>query len=328
MVFSAVCMLGGCGAFERTGDEPLPPAAAASAASESRQQERLDAAADLTDAGQYDEAIAIFREILAENPTVTTAYLGLGDIHLTQGDYAAAEPVYARAARLEPRNFDAQFGHGVSLQMLDRLVDAVRAYHRALVLRPDSPRVNLNLATTYLQMEQARSALTYAQRAVELEPDNGSARINLGAVYDRLGMLDEAIASYRAASELVDPSPELIMNIVNVLARAGRYREAIDAAQTLNRLEPSANAYERMGWAWFRLGEFEQSAAAYREAVMLDPEHWPSFNGIGINALNRWLLSERRDGAARNEAREALRRSLRLNPGQERVISLLSTYQL
>ena len=33
--------------------------------------------------------------------------------------------------------FDAQFGHGRALQMLDRFIEAVQAYHRALTIRPD-----------------------------------------------------------------------------------------------------------------------------------------------------------------------------------------------
>ena len=73
-----------------------------------------------TEEGNYEMALGMLRDILAENPTLTPAYVGIGDIYLLQRDYANAEPAYARAARLEPRNFSAQYGHGVALQMLKR----------------------------------------------------------------------------------------------------------------------------------------------------------------------------------------------------------------
>ena len=76
----------------------------------------------------------------------------------------------ARAARLAPRNFDAQYGHGRALQMLERFIEAVRAYHRALTIRPDNINANQNLATTYLQLGEPSSALVFAEKAVELDP--------------------------------------------------------------------------------------------------------------------------------------------------------------
>jgi len=332
LCLTATGLLGGCQLWggsggDAAGANPAEPGVGRAMPTES-QTERLEEANTLKDAGDYQAAMATFREILAENPTVTTAYIGIGDIYMAQDDYANAEPAYARAARLEPRNFDAQYGHGLALQMLERFVEAIRAYQRALVIEPLSPEANLNMALSYMEIGEARSALTFAQQAVESDPEHGPAWVNLGAVYEQLGMYPEAIETYRTAMELIDPpSPELIMNLVNVLARAGRYQETIDAARTLNRIEPSANAWERIGWAHFRLKQYEQSAEAYRKAVELDPDHWPSWNGVGVNALNAWLLSKKRDKQARAEAAEALRRSLRINGDQQKTIALISTYR-
>lgn len=288
----------------------------------------LDQARQTMDAGDYESALEMFREILAKNPTIGTAYVGIGEIHLQQRDYERAEPAFARAARLEPRNFDAQFGHGVALQMLNRFVDAVRAYQRALSIDPDHPRANLSLGTTYLQMDDPRSALFYAERAVELDPQNGGARVNLGAIYEKLGRNDEAISAYLTAMELKDDTAPIMLNLINVLGREKRYQEAVNTAENLVKLEPSANAYERLGWGYFRLGEYEKSINAYRDAVEIDPSHWPSWSGVGVNALNTWLLSERQNTTAFREARDAFRRSLRINPDQQRLITLMSNYGL
>ena len=74
------------------------------------------------------------------------------------------------------------------------------------------------------------------------------------------------------------------------------------------------------------MGDYQASIEAYRESVRVNPAYWPALNGVGCNALNTWLLSDKRNGAAFREARQAFRRSLRVNPEQEKVISLLSRY--
>ncbi len=319
--------IGGCNIFERNRG-PREPEAGAEPVVHEEEETQLAEAEAARQSGDYQTALALFREILARNPTVTTAYLGIGDIYMEQDDPARAEPNFARAARLEPRNYEAQFKHGISLQALKRFVDAIRAYHKALVIRPDSSEANLNIAITYLEMGEPRSGLVFAQKAVEQDPESGPARINLGAIYDKLHMWDDAIITYREAMELVEPTPEVIMNLVTALGEAERYREMIDAAETLNRIEPTANAYERIGYGWFKLRDYAKSVEAYRSAVNIDPNNWPSWNGIGCNAVNQWLLSKKEDDSCKAEAGEALRRSLRLNPDQQNVIQLVTTYQL
>ena len=291
-----------------------------------QQQQQLAEASNAKDAGNYDTALAMFQEILAENPTIATAHLGIGDIYIVKKDYEKAEPHYSLAAKLEPRNFDAQYGHGLALQMLNRLVEAVRAYHRALTIDPDSIKANLNLAITYLQMNEAQSAVTFAEKAVSLDPANGAARVNLGAAYEKVGRNKDAIDQYTAAMELVENTPPLMMNLINVLAAEKRYQEAANTAENLVKVEPSANAYERLGWCYFRLSLFDKSMDAYREAVKIDHNHWQSYNGIGVNAINTWLLSKKQNKDAAKEAQDAFRRSLRINPDQDKLITLMSNY--
>ncbi|UCD75823.1 MAG: tetratricopeptide repeat protein [Phycisphaerales bacterium] len=292
------------------------------------QAQRLEGARRALDDGDYDLALTMFRDILAENPTITTAYVGIGDIHLVRKDYDKAEPAFARACRIEPRNFDAQYGHGVSLQMLERFLEAIKAYLRALSIKPESMMANLHIATTYLQIDEAHNAVEYAEKAVEADPASGPARANLGAVYEKVGRNAEAIEQYLIASELMEASPQLTMNLVNTLAKEKRYRETVNAAENLIKVEPSVNAYERLGWAHFRLGEYAESLEAYRAAVAMDPAHWPSLNGVGVNALNKWLLSKKTDHQAALEARDAFRRSLRANPEQPKVVRMLLKYNL
>ncbi len=276
--------------------------------------------------GNYDSALALFHDVLEDDPTSAPAYIGIGEVYIEQGSFSKAEPAFARAAKLEPRNFDAQFGHAVALQMLERFIDAVRAYHRSLTIDPDSPRANLNLATTYLQMNEPNHAIVFAEKAVEVDPGNGPAWVNLGVAYERVDRWADAAEAYVAASERMQPTPELMVNLLNMLVRQKRYREVINVADTIQKLRADGSSLERKGWALFRLGEYEEAEEAYRAAVAIDEDEWRAYNGLGCTALNRWLLSDRTDEEARQEARDAFRTSLQLNIDQAKVIRLMLKY--
>jgi len=279
--------------------------------------------------GDYKEAMRLFKEVLEDNPVATDAFVGIGDIYLAKKEWSHAEPVFARAAKLDPRNFDAQYGHGVSLQMMKRFVEAIRAYHRALTINPEDVGANLNIATTYLQIGRPKSAVVFAERAVEVCGEDAPAHITLAATYQLLGRMDDALAEYIAASEMMDePSPQLMRNIIYLLTQEKRYREVVNTTEQLVRVDPSSGSYEQLGWAQFRLGDYTASSNAYITAVEFDEENWRAMNGIGVNALNAWLLSERKNVSSYEDARSAFRGSLKLNPDQPKVITLVLRYGL
>ena len=278
------------------------------------------------DRGDYEAALNLFKEVLRENPKLPDAWVGVGDAHAGLKEWQDAELAYANATSIDNGNFDAHFGRGKALQVLNRLIDAIRSYHRALLIKPDDFDANLNMATAYLQLDEPDSALSYAERAVKLKPDSGPARINLGVAYERAGRSADAVLQYETAAELMEPTPQLLMNLLNAYAQSKRYREAVNTAGLLVRLAPTANSHERLGWAYFRLGDYSKSLESYRESVRVDPQHWPGWNGVGVNMLNMWLQGDRKDAAQLEQAKAAFRRSLQINPDQPKVQKLLAAY--
>ncbi len=293
------------------------------------QQVTIHAAEIAKTHGDYDEAMKIFNEVLQQNPVATDAFVGIGDIYLIKKQWSKAEPAFARAAKLDPKNFAAQYGHGVSLQMMKKFVDAVRAYHRALTITPDDVGANMNIATTYLQIGRPKSALVFAERAVALNGGLAPAQITLAATYQLLDRPQDALEAYIAATEVMsEPSPQLMKNIIYLLTQEKRYQEVVNTTEQLVALDPTSETYEQLGWAEFRLGDYAASLHAYKTAVEYDGTNWRALNGIGVNDLNHWLLGDKTDIEAFQEARLVFRKSLLLNPDQPRVITLVLRYGL
>ncbi|VAX42035.1 hypothetical protein MNBD_PLANCTO03-1763 [hydrothermal vent metagenome] len=292
----------------------------------SRAIEAADLGARLKDQGLLDQALLEFERAIEINPTMTTAYMGAGDIYREQGDFANAETHYAEAVRTAPNEFDPNYWHGYALQMLSRVTEAVRAYLRALAIRPDDFHANLNLATAYLQLGENAQAVIYAERAVRINADDGPARVNLGAAYANANRHGEAITQYEAAAELMPLTSQLLLNLAESQGKVGRHAEMAGTIREVLRQDPSALACERLGSALFRQGNYDEAFESFRRATELDPEHYPAWNGIGVCLLNRYLWSQKEDLNALDQARNALRKSLQIERNQPRIAELLTRY--
>lgn len=291
-----------------------------------RATEAADLGGRLRDQGLLDQALLEFERAIEINPTMTTAYMGAGDIYIERGDFENAEVSYAEAVRTAPNDFEPNYWHGYALQMLSRATEAVRAYLRALSIRPEDFRANLNLATAYLQLGENAQAVIYAERAVRINGDDGPARVNLGAAYANANRHSEAITQYEAAAEMMPLTSHLLLNLAESQGKVGQHAEMAGTIREVLRQEPSALAYERLGSALFRQGNYDDSLAAFRQATELDADHYPAWNGIGVSLLNRYLWSQKEDINALDQARNALRKSLQIERNQSRIAELLTRY--
>lgn len=311
----SVPLIGGCA---RTNNPAM--------AETERAEDALARARSALDAGELDEARAAFEAAIERNPSMAEAHLGIGDLHQLEGDLPAAAEAYANATRLSPREFEAHYKHGLVLHLLDRLGEAVRAYLAALRLTPDDFDANLNLATAYLQLGEPEQGVPFAERAVELRPTSGPARVNLGALYSAIGRNEDAAESYLLATEYTEPTPSLLLSLADSQAKSGALEAARFTLERLTNQQPSALAWERLGSIHFRMRDYPSALEAFRESLRLDARSAPALNGLAVCRLNEYLWSGKTDLAALEEARSALRESLRINARQPRIKELLTRF--
>ncbi len=277
--------------------------------------------------GLLESALAAFEMALETNPRLVNAHMGIGDIYRAKGDYATAAERYESARSLEPRSFDANYKLGLMYHLLNRVRDAIQVYLTALTIDPNSFEANLNLATAYLQIGQPQLGLPYAEAAVNLKPDSQAAQVNLGSIYAAMGQYQLAIDAYRAAAELGALEPQIALNLADALIRTGRYRRAINTLEALARQQSSELVYERIGYAYFKLADFDQSARAYEKALELDPDDPASLNGLGVNLMTQYLRDRRENIDLRDRAIRAWQQSVRIKPDQQRIIDLIARYR-
>ena len=119
---------------------------------------------------------------------------------------------------------------------------------------------------------------------------------------------------------------DLLLALARSLSRLGRYEEMRNALAALARDNPSPAVLERLGFATFKLQDYQQAASLFSQALEMDGDYYPALNGLGVCLLNDWIRSEKRDRAARAEGIAMLRRSLQINDDQPRIVALLARY--
>lgn len=287
----------------------------------------LDRAQKLLAQGMKRPALVEFERAIENNPSLPSAYMGAAEIYREQGDYESAAVRFGQAADLMPQSFEPRYKQGLMLQLLNRLHEAVKAYIKALEINPSDFEANLNVATAYLQLGEASSGLPFAQRSVQINPKSGPAHANLGSIYSTLNRHQDAVNEYRQALELVELSPPLLLNLANSLGKIGRFDEMLNTLNQVIRIQPSAAAYERTGFAHFRLGRFDEALKAFRTSVEIDPNYAPGHTGIGVCLLNEYEFAKRANDDFRSEGLKHLRLSVQLDPRQNQVIDLINRYR-
>ena len=80
------------------------------------------------DAGEYEEALEVLREGLAQYPESVLLQVGLGYTRVAREEYAWARQCFERALELDPEYEDAWVGLGETLLKFGRVDDALRCF--------------------------------------------------------------------------------------------------------------------------------------------------------------------------------------------------------
>ncbi len=301
---------------DRAGRDAVPP------------EQRLERAAELKQQGLVDAAVAEFGLALEDNPQLTDAHLGMGDIFRERGDYNLALNAYRRAVKTAPDRYDTHYYLGLTQQLLGQVEQAIASYRQALAIAPDRPEVSRDLASALLQSGQIGQAQAIALRATRLDPDSQAAWCNLAAAYQLTGRYEQAIACYREAAEL-DRLPDAVLpSFADAHLRLGNYPRAINLLNNLVESNPDALAHERLGYALFKLKRFDEALVQYRAALQLEPDDVSALNGLGATLMTMYIQSNRRKTEYREQAYEAWRRSVRLRPDQHHILDLMARYSV
>lgn len=175
-----------------------------------------------------------------------------------------------------PDSLDVSFWASIAQRPTDR--------DRATLLRvyatpPDTPQHDV--------------AINALKKQLETKPTDARTHYLLGTIYDDRGDTESAIACFKTCLEL-DPDFQLASEtLLQVYQRAGLSQRAAELLEETLDQVPSSNDYNTIGVMYYRTGAIDQSIAAFRKSLEMNPYDpvprnnlYQIFRERGIEALN------------------------------------------
>ena len=142
----------------------------------------------------YDEAISLLRQMVANDKADYQAQTILGTLLGSQGKYDEAEQAYLSALSAKPTFAPALLDFGRLRLKQKRFADAVEPLTKLLGLQPGSGEANLLLGDAYAQMDQRLKAIPHLHSAAGL--GYPEAHLRLAWIYDATGSKEKAALEY------------------------------------------------------------------------------------------------------------------------------------
>ncbi|MCC2099304.1 MAG: tetratricopeptide repeat protein [Hyphomicrobiales bacterium] len=186
---------------------------------------------ELESLNKKDDALNLFKELVAKNPKDAEAVLSLANIKRNRKEFKEAAELYTRALDLSGKNDRANWTtHYFRAICYERTNDWPKAeadFKKALELYPDHPSILNYLGYSWVDRKmKIPEAFRLLRRAVELRPTDGAIVDSLGWAYYRLGKYDDALRELERAIELRPSDPVINDHLGDVYWKVGRKLEA------------------------------------------------------------------------------------------------------
>ena len=160
-------------------------------------QKLFDNAQAATDKKKYIEAVALFNELLANDPKDFQAWTELGTVYLIEQKPTEAEKAYANAIEIRPKFFLGLMNLARLRSMQKNFEGAIEPLTAAVAIQPTSAEANYYLGEAYLQVKKGSKAVGYLYQALKLDPvGKADAHLRLAILYNAVGLKDKAAIEY------------------------------------------------------------------------------------------------------------------------------------
>ncbi|WP_457153151.1 tetratricopeptide repeat protein [Mesorhizobium sp. P5_C1] len=215
---------------------------------------------------------------LALKPDSDAALVQLAAVSEQLKDGEGAIALYRRIPDSSPLKELSDLQLGLNLADLNRQDEAITHLKAFVDAHPDDMRAYLALGGVYSSKDDFRSAANLYDKAVTVLKTPTAANWNIfyqrGIAYERLKEWPKAEPSFRKALELFPDQPQVLNYLgYSWVDMNTNLKEGLAMIQKAVDLRPSDGyIVDSLGWAYFRLGRFDDAVREMERAVSLKPE--------------------------------------------------------
>jgi tetratricopeptide (TPR) repeat protein len=160
--------------------------------------------------GNYEDAIAAYRDALALDPTYVQAALNLADLYRSRGLEEEADKTIREALKRDPRSAPAHFALGLSLTRQKRTGDALKELAEAVKIAPDNARFAYVYAVALNDAGQKQQAIRELEGALKRQPYDRDLLVGLALLLRDGGNRTAALRYAERLAELEPDNPQIV----------------------------------------------------------------------------------------------------------------------
>jgi tetratricopeptide (TPR) repeat protein len=147
---------------------------------------------------------------------------------IRQGDFDGAIIILKNMIADNPEDANAHYLLGISYLKKKMLPEAVEALTRTTELIPSFAGAYLHLGISYREQKELEKALQYYEKAIELEPSSVESLYNGGLILFELNRVPEALTYFEKTLELRPADPEFLEMAGRCYIHQGDFPKAIE----------------------------------------------------------------------------------------------------
>jgi tetratricopeptide (TPR) repeat protein len=167
----------------------------------------------LLNRGDYDEAILLFRAVLAVSPDNDKTRVNLWDALERNGDEAALIVALREGAENSTVAYEAHYRMGNILLGQRKFAEAAAEFRAALQARPGLATAHTNLGVALQNLGELQQATQEYQLAIAADPNLYQPRLHLAVILRSQGQTALAIEQFREVLRLKPDHPAAAANL-------------------------------------------------------------------------------------------------------------------
>jgi tetratricopeptide (TPR) repeat protein len=257
--------------------------------------------------GKLGEAVAEFQEVVRRRPDDAYAHNSLGSTLRDQGQLAGAAVEFRKAIQLKPALADAHKNLGWVLRKQGNLIEAEKACREAVRLDPSYPWAHDQLGRVLYTQGKWEAAIAAYEHALRLLPDAGWSCSDLASIMAncpdlKLRNPSRALELAKKGTGLAPAGPGGLHQAAwawQILGwahyRSGNWKESIEALKKSAAFQQNpkggdAGQWSVMAMAYWRLGNKEEARKWFEQASLSIDQHATSTEILGFQAEAAELL--------------------------------------
>ena len=221
--------------------------------------------------GHRTEAFSELTNVVSQSPAIVRT--NLEQAFAQESRPSIALPFFEMAVVLDPKDYAARFGYGMTLEKLGRHDEALARFEETLNLKPDHSAAHLQCGILLVNRHRPAEAAGHLRAVLASHPDDPFALAGLGRAAEQLGETDAATSLFSRALILAPGNAEILRAWAETLMRRRRYPDAVVAFEQLLAIRPDdAEAQAGLGYALILCARQTEAIPHWLEALRLRPD--------------------------------------------------------